>query len=57
MNKRIRKKKGLLRDPLYDKAKERWLAALDEEVKQTEKLVRLYEENGLPLHTSTTKSQ
>ena len=46
MNKRIRKKKGLLRDPLYEKAKERWLSALDEEVKQTEKLARLYEENG-----------
>ena len=35
MNKRIKKKKGLLKDPDYEAAEKRWLEGLDKEIRKS----------------------
>ena len=38
MRRRIKKKKGLLKDPEYEQIKKRWIAELEQEMKTLEEL-------------------
>ena len=41
MNKRIKKKKGLLKDPDYEAAEKRWIEGLDQEICKSAHMINI----------------